>query len=86
MEFALPRPDWSRPLSTPLTIPGILNLTTLADVRILIRRLPAEWREKERWRHVAACLEAAARGADTVEVAVALRLVLAMEGVECRTK
>jgi hypothetical protein len=39
------------------------------------------------WRHVAACLDQAARGAvDTVDVAVPPRMVLGMEGVACRPK
>jgi hypothetical protein len=37
-----------------------------------------------RWRVVADDLEGAARGADPTEVAVALRLVLMLERVECQ--
>jgi len=38
------------------------------------------------WRHVAAVVEQATAGADTVDVAIALRLVLMLENVECRPK
>jgi hypothetical protein len=41
----LPRPDWSRPGRGPLTIPDILTLEALADVRALIEKhLLAEYR------------------------------------------
>ncbi len=80
------RPNWSRPLPRPLVIPTVMTLSTLADVRELMRHLPRHTREKDTWRHVAAMLEAAARGDDTVDVAVPVRMVLSMEGVECRPK
>jgi len=67
-----------------LVIPKIITLKTLADVRGLIERhLPQHFRAKPTWRYVAARLEEAARGGDTMDVAVPLRLVLSMEGVEC---
>jgi len=81
----VPRPDWSRALPRPLVIPGIMTLKTLADVRELIEKhLPTETRKKATWQHVASYLAEAAAGADTVDVAVALQMVLNMEGVECR--
>lgn len=49
-----------------------------------MRHLPAEHRERPPWRHVAAELEQAAAGADAV--AVALRLALMLENVDCRPK
>ena len=61
-----------------------MTLKTLADVRTLMRHLPSEHRERPTWRHVAAELEQAAAGADTVDVVVALRLALMLENVECR--
>jgi len=80
----MPRSDWSRPLPRPLEIPGVMTLATLADVRELLRHVPKERRTLDTWRHVADELEAAARGdGDTVEVSVALRLVLSLERVQC---
>jgi hypothetical protein len=49
-----------------------------------MRHLPAEHRERHTWRYVAAELERAAAGADTVDVA--LRMALTLEGVECHPK
>jgi hypothetical protein len=63
-----------------------MTLATLADVRALMRHLPADHRERQTWRHVAGELEKATAGADVVDVLVALRLVLSLEGVECRPK
>jgi hypothetical protein len=77
------RPAWSRPLPRPLAIPGIMTLTTLADVRKLIELMPKEFRKRSTWQHVAAELDKATRGADPIDLAVALRLVLSIEGVPC---
>jgi hypothetical protein len=44
----LPRPNWSRPLPRPLTIPTVMDLVTLADVRTLLGHLPKETRAKNR--------------------------------------
>jgi hypothetical protein len=63
-----------------------MTLKTLDDVRKLIGHLPAATRAKSTWQHVAKCLDEAARGANTIDVAVALQMVLSMEGVECRPK
>jgi hypothetical protein len=63
-----------------------MTLKTLADVRELMRHLPPEHRERPTWRHVAAELEKAAAGADPVDVAVALRLALSLEGVDYRAQ
>jgi hypothetical protein len=80
------RPDYSRPLPRPLAIPGVMKIKTLADVRALMRHLPKATRDKATWRYVADRLDEAAGGAATIDVAVALRLVLALEGVACRAK
>jgi hypothetical protein len=82
----VPRQNWSRPLPRPLTIPEVMDLITLADVRKLLGHLPKQTREKSTWQHVAAELAEAAKGADPANVAVALRMVLSLEGVECRVK
>jgi predicted NBD/HSP70 family sugar kinase len=62
-----------------------MTLKTLADVRALMRHLPEDRQARSTWRHVADQLAQAAAGAvDPAHVAIALRLVLSMEGVECR--
>jgi hypothetical protein len=80
----LPRPNWSRALPRPLVIPEIMTLKTLADVQELMRRLPEDRLQRQMWRHVALQLKQAAADGDTTKVAVSLRMVLSMEGVECR--
>jgi hypothetical protein len=76
------QPDWSRPLPRPLTIPTVMKLSTLADVRDLVEKhLPAPYRRKPSWRHVSTQLAEAAKGEkDLLEICVSLRLVLALEG------
>jgi hypothetical protein len=80
----LPRLDWSCALPRPLVIPKVMTLKTLADVRELMRHIPADRRERSTWRHVDAELGKAAAGADPADVAIALRMVLMLESVECR--
>ena len=76
------RPIWSRPLPRPLTIPTVMDLVTLADVRALLGHLPKETRARDTWQHVEAELEKAAAGGDTKQVSIALRMVLMLERVE----
>jgi hypothetical protein len=82
----LPRPDWSRPLPRPLTIPELLTLETLADMRALVEKhLPAEYRAKFTWRHLAGLLRRAAEGRQEVaEVFTAFKIALQLEGIPCR--
>jgi hypothetical protein len=84
----LSRPDWSRRLPRPLIIPTVMKLTTLADVRDLVEKhLPTSYRHRGTWRHVSTQLAEAAQGEkDLLEICVSLRLVLALEGVECLMK
>jgi hypothetical protein len=76
------RPDWSRPLPQTIVIPTVTTLRTLADVRVLIQYLPEDRRDNPTWRHVAAQLEQAAAGVDVVDLGIALRLALILEGLE----
>ena len=78
--------NWRRPLPRPIVIPRIMTLETLEDVRALVHRhLPAEYRSKQTWQRVASVTSAAARGElPAEEVAVALKLVLSMEGIPCQ--
>jgi hypothetical protein len=80
--------DRSRPLPRPLTIPTVVKLSTLADVRDLVEKhLPVPYRHIATWRHVSTQLAEAAQGEkDPLEIRASLRLVLALEGVECLMK
>lgn len=80
----MPRPDWSRALPRPLVIPDVMMLTTLDDVRTLMGHLPEDRLQRQMWRHVALQLKQAAADGDTTKVSVSLRMVLSMEGIECR--
>jgi hypothetical protein len=81
----LPYHNWRRPLPRPIVISRIMTLETLEDVRALVHRhLPVEYRSKQTWQRVASVTSAAARGElPAEEVAVALKLVLSMEGIPC---
>jgi len=68
------RPDWSRPLPRPLVIPAVMTLKTLGNVRKLLVHLPKDVRARSTWQGVANQPDAAARGADPADVAVALQL------------
>ena len=79
-------PDWSRPLPLTIIIPTATTLKTLADVRVLIQHLPEDRREKPTWQHITAQLEQAAAGVDVVDLGIALRLALMLEGLERRAQ
>jgi hypothetical protein len=64
--------------------PQVMTLRTLADVRELMRHLPAEHRNSRIWRYVAGQVERAAGGGDVGDAATALRIALILEKVECR--
>jgi hypothetical protein len=80
------RGDWSRPLPVPMVIPKVMALQTLADVQTLMRHLPEAHQHRATWRHVATELEKAAIKGDTNDVAMALRMVLTLEGIEWQPK
>ena len=82
----LPRPNWSRPLPRPMTIPDVMDLVTLADVRTLLGHLPKEALAKSTWQHVEAKLKQAAVDGDVTELWASLQMVLMLEGVEYRLK
>jgi hypothetical protein len=73
------RPNWSTPLPRPITIPDIMTLKTLGDVRELLRHVPAKRRELSTWQHVASTVDEASRGGDPQDVSTALRMVLQSE-------
>jgi hypothetical protein len=78
--------NWSRPLPLTIIIPTVITLKTLADVRVLIEHLPEDRRAKPTWQHITAQIEQAAAGVDVVDLGIALRLALMLEGLECQTR
>ena len=58
----------------------------LADARNLLSHVPAQRRHLDTWRHVAKCLDDAARGGDIAGAAVALRMVLMLEHAPCESQ
>ena len=84
----MPGPNWSRALSLPLplTIPTVMDLVTLADVRTLLGHLPKETRAKSTWQHVESELKKAAAGGNTAQVSIALQMMLQLEHIEYRLK
>jgi hypothetical protein len=46
------RPAWSTPLPQPITIPDIITLKTLADVRKMFGQIPKERRQLSTRRHI----------------------------------
>jgi hypothetical protein len=81
----VPYHNWRRRLPRPIVFPDVpLKLSTIADIRDLVhKRLPAAY--KQVWQRVAVITAAVARGEPRAEeVTVALRMVLAIEGLQCR--
>ena len=78
------RPDWSQRLPQTITIPEVMTLRTIADVCELLGHLPERCRHKSTWEYVADRLTEAASSGDTQNVAVSLKMVLSLEGVEYR--
>ena len=78
--------DWSRPLPQKIVIPTVATLATLADVRVLIEHLPDDHRDDRVWRHIAAQLEQAAAGVEVVDLGIALRMALMLEGLEYQAR
>jgi hypothetical protein len=54
--------------------------------RELLKHLPKGHRERSTWQHVAAHLNEAAHGGDTIDVTVLLKMVLSIEGVPYQLK
>ena len=73
-------------IAAPDIIPDFMDLSTLADARILIEKhLPKEYRAKFTWRQLAGLLRRAAEGQqDVAVVSDAIRIVLQIEGIRCR--
>ena len=76
--------DWSRRLPRPLTIPTVMKLRTLADVRTLMSHLPVDRKRMDTWQLVAARLQDAASSGDIAELVAVLRVVFMIEHIECR--
>jgi hypothetical protein len=61
----------------PIPDQHLLTLHTLADVRLLVKRVPRQRRLEVTWQHVEACL----KSGDAQDVTVALQIVLQLERV-----
>jgi hypothetical protein len=72
---------WSRQLPSPISIPGLMTIKTLADVRKLLVRLPDETRQEPSWQHLEKCLQEAVVSGDAQHVFEPLMILLRIEGV-----
>ena len=73
------RTGWSTPLPQPITIPDVITIKTLNDVRKLLGHIPKERRQLSTWQHVEATLQACAAGDDPANISITLQLVLQLE-------
>jgi hypothetical protein len=83
------RADWSRKLPRPLVIldngKEFLRLSTLEDVRTLIRRIPKDRRTAQTWVIVSRRLDDAAVGRGSGDdVLIALQMAFQLERIEYR--
>jgi hypothetical protein len=58
----------------------------VADARALIEQLPEDHRASPVWRHITTQLEQSAAGMEVVDLGIALRLALLLEGLEYQTQ
>jgi hypothetical protein len=63
-----------------------MTLETLADVRKLLGHIPKERRQLSTWQHVEATLQARVAADDSVNISVALQIVLQGERVPYSVK
>jgi hypothetical protein len=81
-------PHRSRLLPRPLCIMDegkeFLRLTTLADVRDFLKRVPKGRRQFEQWQTVAKRLDAAAAGGGIDDLFIALQMAFQLERIEYR--
>lgn len=72
----------SIPLTKPLRLRDIeLPLETTADVRRLLRHLPADYRAMHTWQHVEREVEEAEKSGEAESVSVAVKMVLIMHNL-----
>jgi hypothetical protein len=76
------RTDWSRALPRALTIPTIMDLKTLADVRTMIGHLLKAIRARDTWQYVDREPKKAAGGDDTSQISIALQMAFQFERIE----
>jgi hypothetical protein len=69
--------SFRRPLPAPITIPDVITLKTLGDVRKLLGHIPKERREIPAWLNVQKYLS----GGDVENVSIAIQLALQIECV-----
>jgi hypothetical protein len=59
----------------------VATLTTLADARALIEQLPEDHHASPVWHHIMTQLEQSAAGIEVVDLGIAIRLALLLEGL-----